>query len=555
MRIFDVLSTTYEKFDTTIQAFLNKVFGGLGQAYSSSNLFGAIFTGIKGVMQNIMFYIEDAMTEQNIFTATRKKSVYSLAKISGYEPWYGSAATGTILLTDKVTNGLPNGTSKIVIENGTSIVEENTGVLYVISLPTDSLSIDISKPLVTHEVKIIQGKWQNSSYTATGDPLESIEVTVDGLYDKDFIEVYVNGEKWDIGSCLYDLTQNEKRCVVNGGFEGDFYIMFGDGMYGQKLNEGDQVTIQYIAHNGSTGNISPSKNTSIKFFSNLKDSYGNSINGNDYISCVLNNYISGGTDADSISMIRSITGSNSRSLVIASKDSFSLFLKRFSFIGQFSLLTHKDSLDIDCIAFSNFNDYITTPYEYYGLTPSQMILKDSQKEMVLSALSNSDKTFAGVKLNMLDPTIRKYAMVCYLKVPTSYTKESIKILIRQYIAQYFIELKNEDMQFIAKSDIIKTITTQLPTLTSFDFDFISEDDEQAKVKGYWYKKTLVKTNTGYSYTSIREIYDKTNKIGLDDIGNIRLNSKFEMPIIHSINLPSSATNSIKMDPIEFYFLD
>ena len=146
-------------------------------------------------------------------------------------------------------------------------------------------------------------------------------------------------------------------------------------------------------------------------------------------------------------------------------------------------------------------------------------------------------------------------MICYLKVPTSYTKESIKILIRQYIAQYFIGLKNEDMQFIAKSDIIKTITTQLPTLTSFDFDFISEDDEQAKVQGYWYKKALVKTNTGYSYAAIREIYDKTNKIGLDDIGNIRLNSKFEMPIIHSINMPSSATNSIKMDPIEFYFLD
>lgn len=553
MRIFDVLSTTYDKFDSTVQAFLNKVFGGLGQAYSSSNLFGAIFTGIKGVMQNIMFYIEDAMTEQNIFTATRKKSVYSLAKLSGYEPWYGSAATGTILLTDQVTNGLPTGTSKIIIQNGDTVVEENTGNIYVISLPTDSLTIDLAKPLVTHEVKIIQGKWQSSSYTADGDPLETIEITVDGLYDKDFIEVYVNGEKWDIGSCLYDLTQNEKRCIVNGGYEADFYVMFGDGMYGKALSEGDQVTIQYIAHNGSQGNITPSSSTSIKFNNNLKDSLGNSIDGNNYITCVVNNYISGGTDADSISMIRSITGTNSRSLVIASKDSFSLFLKRFSFIGQFSLITHKDSLDIDCIAFSNFKNNITTSSAYYDLAPSNMILKESQKEMVLSALSNSDKTFAGVSLNMLDPTIRKYAIVCYLKVPSSYTKEAIKIMIKKYIADYFMSLDNNDMQFIAKSDIIKTITTNLPTLTSFDFDFISEDDEQAASKGYWYKKTLVKTSIGYSYASIRQIYDPTDKIGLDDIGNIRLNSKFEMPIIHQINLISS-NQSVKMDPVEFYFL-
>ena len=75
MRIFDILETSYSNFTETMTNFLNKTFGGLGQAYGPSSIFGALLEGIKGVMQNMMFYIEDAMTEQNIFTAVRKKSI------------------------------------------------------------------------------------------------------------------------------------------------------------------------------------------------------------------------------------------------------------------------------------------------------------------------------------------------------------------------------------------------------------------------------------------------------------------------------------------------
>ena len=64
-----------------------------------------------------MVYIEDAFTEQNIETATRKKSIYSLAKISGYEPYYGSAASG-ILNASLISNtNLSSQIKKIYIDN------------------------------------------------------------------------------------------------------------------------------------------------------------------------------------------------------------------------------------------------------------------------------------------------------------------------------------------------------------------------------------------------------------------------------------------------------
>ena len=43
MRLFEILKTSYENFSETMQDFLNKSFGGLGQAYSQSSIFGLWF--------------------------------------------------------------------------------------------------------------------------------------------------------------------------------------------------------------------------------------------------------------------------------------------------------------------------------------------------------------------------------------------------------------------------------------------------------------------------------------------------------------------------------
>ena len=130
MKLFNVIETSYDRYDETIKKYLSNVFGSLGMQYSHSQIFGAVYDGIRGILQNAMFYIEDALTEQNIFTATRQKSVYSLAKISGYEPYYGSAATGNILVNTFVTNSnVGNGTSKLFLQNG-SIIKNKSKVLY-----------------------------------------------------------------------------------------------------------------------------------------------------------------------------------------------------------------------------------------------------------------------------------------------------------------------------------------------------------------------------------------------------------------------------------------
>ena len=178
MKLFNVIETSYDRYDETIKKYLSNVFGSLGMQYSHSQIFGAVYDGIRGILQNAMFYIEDALTEQNIFTATRQKSVYSLAKISGYEAYYGAAASGTMIGKMLVNNGLQSNLTKIYVKNGTLVSNKNNGMKYSIILPTDYYVFDITKPLTTHEFKIVQGYIAKNTFTAVGDKLETFHIKI-----------------------------------------------------------------------------------------------------------------------------------------------------------------------------------------------------------------------------------------------------------------------------------------------------------------------------------------------------------------------------------------
>lgn len=553
MRLFNILSTSFENFDETMKSFLNKVFGKEGQEYSKANIFSVVFEGIKGVMQNMMFYIEDAVTEQNVFTATRKKSVYSLAKISGYDPWYGSAATGTVLISSKITNGTGTASSKILIPNYTTLQDKSSGTVYTLMLSNDYIMLDLNLPLTSYDVKFVEGSWRTATAVAEGNAMETLTIAPHGLFDKNYLDVYVNGEKWSATGCVYDMTEDSKEYVATSNFDGNILLVFGDGVYGRKLSEGDNVSIMFINHNGSSGNMKITDTPELEFRDNIVDSLGNTLDGNELLNITLSNNASGGTDSDSISFVRNMIGYNSRSLVLASEDNFKMFLNRFSFIGPFNIVTYEDSLNLTVVAFSNLLQNIESVSDYYTVEEKNLLLSDYQKSVIKKSLSNSNKTFGGVSIQFVDPIIRNYSMCCYIKVDNDYEKYVVKQSISKVIGNYFLNL-GTNIQYIAKSDIIKEVTDNVSNISGFDFDFISEADEIARKNGYWYKKELHKTGDTTKYVDVRQIYDKTDMIGLDEVGNLRLNTKLEMPLLHKCTMYYDDDSQAIVDPIQYFFV-
>ena len=533
-RIFKLLSTSFESFDSTVKTYLAKTFSSMGINYSHTQIFNVIFEGVKGVMQNAMFYIEDALTEQNILLASRKKSVYSLAKVSGYEPYYGTTASGKITCKVVLNSNLQSTSSKLYINNYTQVLNKKTGINYLLYLNTDRYVIDTSSPLVYHTFKLIQGTYKQAQYISNGEPIERISIDFVGLFDRNYIEVFVNGEKWEMVNSLYDMTTNSETYILSVGYENTFDILFGNGVYGKIPPSGSTIVVRYLSHSGENGNIKPNEVSNLLFNDTGYDNFGNSINLNNYIKIYVNNVISGGTNTDTIEFVREMIGTNSRSNVLATEDNFRLFFKRFSFIGNVNCWSNSNSMVINAVCTTNIIKNINEPLEYYDVKPTDLILNDDQKEMIIGTLNNSNKAFVGMTLQFEDPVIIKYAIMCYVKINNIYLKNVVENDIKTAFAKYFMNLK-DNVQFIAKSDLVTVGLNSNPEIESFDINIISGLAEETYFKGYHYKYELKLVNDTQKYVQRKVFYEKNSTPGLDAYGNISLDSKLEIPMLTGIN--------------------
>ena len=54
MKLFKIIQTSFDNFDKSVRDYLSKTFKNLGLEYTHNQIFGVIFDGIKGIMQNVM---------------------------------------------------------------------------------------------------------------------------------------------------------------------------------------------------------------------------------------------------------------------------------------------------------------------------------------------------------------------------------------------------------------------------------------------------------------------------------------------------------------------
>ena len=370
----------------------------------------------------------------------------------------------------------------------------------------------------------------------------------------------MNGVEWYQCSSIYDMSEGATEYVLRVGFNGGVEIMFGNGNFGAIVPRDSTIEVRMVKHVGAAGNI-PQQSSFVMVDSGY-DTIGNSVNVNAYMSFDMQNPICGGTNSDTAAFIKTVVGQNSRSLVLASDNNFRVFFKRFSFVGYVNCWSEKNSMCITATCLSNIATEVSDVDTYFNLSDSDYLLNEEQKEMIQTTLSRSRKTFAGVTLKFQDPIIRKYAVICYVKADNIYNKDGIITTIKTTLANYFMGLYN-NVDFIAKSDLIKRCLDSNSSIRSLDMDIISELAEQTYRNGYYYKYDLKFVNGEYKYVPKKVIYEKGTNPGLDDFGNIVLNSKLEIPVLHGgfqyyMNKDNDKNlgfaSSIRIDTIQVYFI-
>lgn len=533
MKLFSLLETQYSNFHTAIKDYLSKTLSNYGAAYGNSTIFGQLINVIGAVVQNIMLYIEDSLTEQNKWTAQRKKSIYGLAAQTGYEPSFGMASGVQLKFTFVPSN---QQSLNVIINNHESLTCTQNGLPYNIILPQEAVVMNVQKDNSSKFFYAVEGKFESQTFVSEGGKYWTKNFQFIGDMDTSYLEVFVNDEKWEMKDSLYDMEPNCKQFTFKAGYSGGIDLIFGNDVHGKSLNEGDVVKVNYLIHDGEAGNLDPHIETFFVFNNNLKSISNEDVDGNSIfnVTFATSDGVTSGSNSERLQSVKLGIGYNSRSLVLASPENYKNYLSKFSFVGYNRTWTEPGSMIVNTLAMKNYKLNLEKGTDYFNLTEKDFILSDVQKESIINSLEGSGKQIAGVTYNILDPEICKYMLTVYVKlISNKYDKVYIENQIRNLIGEFFANIISD--QFIPKSDIEKLILDKVKGVESVNCYFLSAKNETALQTRRYYINKYEWDPINRKYNITQELvylnYNEDPNIGLDAHGNIELSSDHEFPVL------------------------
>ena len=533
MRLFSLLDTQYSNFSNKVKSYLAKHLSDKNTQYGSNTVFGQIITVVGNAIQNVMLYIEDALVEQNKYTAQRKKSIYGLAALSGYMPSYGKAAVALIKL-----NFMPNneGAYNVIIKDKEPLTCTQNGLIYNIMLPQEGLVLSVEKDNVVKYFSAVQGKFESQRFISEGGQYYTINFKFIGNLDIDYLTVKVNNETWQRAESLYDMTSDGKQYVCKSAINGGIDLIFGNEAHGRALKVNDTVDVSYLIHDGEAGNLNPEVETYFVFNNNLQDTNGETYDGNKLFNVTFaeTDPITAGSNSETLQHVREMIGLNSRSLVLASPDNYKVMINRFGFCGYNRTWSDPNSMVVNSLIIKNYKVDLENGGDYFNLKEKDFLLNDVQKNSIYNYIENSGNQLASIKYNIFDPELCKYAMHVYVTLKSGkFNKDLIKSQIRTLIGEFFTDIQSD--MFIPKSDIIHLLKTNIDGIDSVDVYILSEKNEEAIIKTQYQEDTYVLNNITGQYVKKTEkvkLYEGENpNLGLDNHGNIYLKSDTQFPIL------------------------
>ena len=532
MRLFGIKDIQFQKIFEGFEQYLQNSIGAVTEVNKSS-IFGQLITILSGVVNNTILYIEDALTEQNKYTAQRKKSVYGLAAQSGYVPSYGRAAGVWVQLQHKANN---NQTQDIIIQDKTKIISTQNGMYYCLSLGKPAITIDCSRGLETEYLYAVQGNFESQTFVGSGGELYSINMRYTGYLDTDYLQVYVNGERWTQAASMYDMLPMEKAYTYKYNPVQGIDIMFGNEHHGRPIYENDNIEVQYLLHDGEAGNLTYDPNTYFVFSRPLQNTNGEEVSGNEIfdIKFATKDAVASGSNSEPIEQVRQMIGFNSRSLVLADSNNYKSFINKFSFCGYNRTWSEPGSMIVKSLVMRNYALAMKDGKDYFNLQDKDFILSDIQKASIKNAIISSNMQLAGTIYDIIDMDLCKYAMYVYVKLKDSLTdKHVVTEKIKNAVGNFFGDVYSDS--YIPKSDIIMTIKDNVAEVDGVNIYLLSQKNEEALFNGKYIKKDYkYDPLTGTYKDTSRTIYlapDENPNLGLDAHGNILIEADHEFPVL------------------------
>lgn len=363
-----------ELFQDSIN-FIKASYDNVGQYFSMASPMGQLLQTILNMGRMILFYVEDSITELNINTASRPSSVKGLAALTGHNPSRGQAARGTLRFNYNGEKIDVYGNT-VVIPNYTKLVCSINGLTYTVVLPGEEARIDLTSINNYIECDIVQGTIEYQQGTGTGDPLQSFNFQnkKGSIIDNYFVNVYVNGKRWDKRDSIIDMGYQEETVLVQTGQSGGIDVFFGNGFQGKIPPLGSTILVEYLLTAGEPGNI---QTPSSQNFENWKfETKGYSLNSqevdlNKILKVSISKDIIFGALEEATYMTRLLAPHTSRSFVLANTTNYIYFLRKLNIFTIVDAIPGFATFE-DKFALDKFN-MATTTYEKLKVEYSNLL--------------------------------------------------------------------------------------------------------------------------------------------------------------------------------------
>lgn len=529
----------YTETENDIQTYLAENYAQKRSNFSVASPFGQILKSVKEFAQLILFYIEDALVELNITTASKQRAIYGLARLAGHNPTRALSAHGTVKVKLKPSaQSELNATYMVIPDRAKLRCTNNAGLSYFVQLGNamESLRIDLSDRSF-HVLPIVQGELESQTVLGTGRPLQSYVFQAKRPIENELVFVKVNGEPYEIVDSLYDMRRGEKLCMVKTGLSSGIDVYFGNEDFGDIPPLGANITVEYVLTDGFSGNVL-SRSSGVKFEWSDKGwtNNGDEVDLNEVLDTNLEKALVLGADGEDPALTKLIAPKTSRSYVLAAPDNYVHLLSRFNFAHVDAYTTFGDDYiqDDNVIYLFLVPDLarrLTTNTDYFSAPLTTLYLDPDEKLALLAYLHQSGRMVASTEVEIVDPVIRKYALNVFLRVFDWADPKAVRGEVISVVTDYMLSVKRRDK--LPKSDLI-AIVEGVKGVDSVNMSFVSEQNERAIIDGSYESTTYqVDRIRGLRTPVVKKVVlgaDDDPLLGLDDFNDIVIGQN-EMPVL------------------------
>ena len=251
------------------------------------------------------------INESFLDSATVRENVVSLARNIGYVPYSRNSATATVSFTvnvepnDSLQDNTPVYTPTVTLQAGLVCTGSVKGTSYVFSIP-ENVTVPVVNGVATFSnISIKEGTFLTKRFTVNAS-LDQRFILDNSFIDSSTIRVYVKGSsdsglgiKYSLVDNIFEVNSTSQVFLIQEVQDEKYQLLFGDGFFGQKLENGAIITTNYIITSGKDGNGVET----FSFAGSLRDADDNNVI-SQTITVTTNQKSQNGSDIESIDSVR-----------------------------------------------------------------------------------------------------------------------------------------------------------------------------------------------------------------------------------------------------------